>query len=174
MCVRLSKNHDCDLCSDMLVSKCRSKQDLPIFLKFKLYDHCSVNSLATPSHLIFTVLQKCQTVFDDTFEQSKQKQGILGRLFSSSVGEARKISEVADYSDCRADTIQKVIGLFLRVLLYHNIKLLNRSLLQNAGSRKNRKVQKVMHTLHNWHMFPEHYDFDYVLVIRNTTVVVWF
>ena len=36
VCKTVSKNHDCDLCSDMLVSKCRSKQDLPIFFQIQV------------------------------------------------------------------------------------------------------------------------------------------
>ena len=46
-----------------------------------------------------------------------------------------------------ADCANSDITLFLRVLLYHNFKVLSRSLLglNNAVGKKNRKVQEVMH-----------------------------
>ena len=69
-------------------------------------------------------------------------------MFCLSEVEVGKMPEVAEGSlfDCQVETIKKVIGLFLSVLLYHTIKLLNRSPTNKTPGKKNRKAQKVMHT----------------------------
>jgi len=145
-CKTILKEHECQFCTDMLLVQCKDKNELPTFFQFKLYGHCSASSLFTPSQFSVTLLQKCQTVFTDTFEQFRHKPGILARLFAASIAEVPKMPEVAEcrLSDCTVETVEKVIGLFLRILLYHNVKLLNRPLISQTG-KKNRKAQKVMH-----------------------------
>ena len=113
-----------------------------------MYKHCTADSLHSPSKFMVDVVQACQKKFNETFALSRHRKNILGRMFSLSEAEVGKMPEVAEGSlfDCQVETIKKVIGLFLRVLLYHNIKLLNRSLKNKAAGKRNRKAQKVMHT----------------------------
>ena len=148
VCKTVLQNHDCKLCTSMLLFECQNKKDLPVFFQFKLYDNCTASSLFSPSQFILDVVQKCQTVFSDTFEQYKHRRGVLGRLFDFCSAEIRKIKAVTELSECGTETVDKVIALFLRVLLYHNIKLLNRvPLNKTAGTgKKNRKAHRVMHT----------------------------
>lgn len=146
VCKVVTKEHACESCNNMLLSECQAKKDLPVFFQHKVYDHCIASSLCIPSQLTLDVVQKCQTVFHNAFEELKQKQGIFGNLFRMCEAELGKMTQIAELSDCRADSIVKIVALFLRVLLYHNIKVMNGLMSSKAVGKRNKKAQKVLHT----------------------------
>ena len=83
---------------------------LSIFFQFRLYDHCSASSLFTPSQSTLKVIQKCRTVFSDTFEHFRHIQGIMCDLLSVCVDEACKMPEVGErsLSDCWLQSVERV------------------------------------------------------------------
>ena len=124
----------------------RLRQIYQCFFQHKVYDHCTASSQCIPSQLTLDVVQKCRTVFHNVFEELKHKQGIFGNLFHMCEAEIGKMTQIAELPDCRADSIVKVVALFLRVLLYHNIKVMNGLMLSKTVGKRNKKAQKVLHT----------------------------
>ena len=49
VCKIVLKDHDCDCCNDMLLSTYNSKEELRVFFQFKVYKHCTADSLYSPS-----------------------------------------------------------------------------------------------------------------------------
>jgi len=50
---------------------------------------------------------------------------------------------------CAKETVQKSVALFIKILLYHKVKVLNREMTSSGSvdkaGKKNRKAMKVMH-----------------------------
>jgi hypothetical protein len=145
VCKVVLRDHDCDCCRKELL---RGDSDVCVgsmetFLDCKLYKHCKQDSLHRPSERLVQLLSGCRDVFIDNFDKVKHEPKVFRQLLEKccDVYELLKPPE-----DCAARSFLKCSMLFIRVLLYHKVKVINRGMADSSKqSRKNRKAAKVMH-----------------------------
>lgn len=89
-------------------------------------------------------------IFADNFSKLMFGPCVFQMLFQMCLEHATDILSFRDMSStCLKESVEKSVALFLRILLYHKVKVLNRELTSGNSAdkpgKKNRKAMKVMH-----------------------------
>ena len=142
-------SHCCSHCRDILLSADINHSQVCVFFDFKLYDGYSRSSLHTPSDLSVRMLCECRDVFVNKFDEVMCGNTVLYDLYMCSLDAVLPLLCSVSISEiCMNEAIQKAVALFLRILLYHKVKMLNRSISHKpttSSGKRNRKAKKVLH-----------------------------
>ena len=139
-------SHNCSPCRDMFLSDSNNRQAC-LFFDFKLYEGYSSSSLHMPSDFSVRLFCKCRDIFVNKVDEVMCRNTVLYDLYMCSLDAIFPLMSSVSISEiCMNEVIQKGVALFLRILLYHKVKMLNRSISCTTSSgKRNRKAQKVVH-----------------------------
>jgi hypothetical protein len=94
-------------------------------------------------------MSACRNIFSDKFDQLKHEMGVQRRLREECFAKLDEFVAAGildlNFADCYKDTVHKAIALFLRVMIHHKIKVLNRGISKSTSVKRNRKAMKVLH-----------------------------
>lgn len=144
-------SHKCQQCRAILLKVDQvTRESSNMFLDFKLYDGCRKDSLLTPSEFAIRIFCECRLVFTTHFNELMFGSRVICKLCELCTERVRDIPGfLQDKETCVTETINKSVALFIRVLLYHKVKVLNREMsapkTEDKPQKRNRKALRVMH-----------------------------
>jgi len=149
--VILQSHENCVACRELLLSSDGVCTDNPatteVFFKFKLYEGCKKTSLHVPSATAVMLFSECRKMFVENIGKLMSGNGVFQSLFHICIEHVNKI--LVMQCPCATETVQKSVALFIKILLYHKVKVLNREMTSSGSvdkaGKKNRKAMKVMH-----------------------------
>ena len=145
-------SHACEVCRKTLLhTDGTSANPGCVFFGFKLYDGLKSTSLHTPSDFAVRMFTACRQIFVSQFSTVMCGNSVLHTLYQLCMTAVQGLLGSTVVSDtCMHEGISKAVALFLRILLYHKVKVLSRDMSSKsntcAGNKKrNRKAMKVVH-----------------------------
>lgn len=139
--LRKSKIDSCSTCSSQLIYTRPPDKDLYTFLRNKAYSvH---NTLLYPTESFVKFVENIEVLFVKVFDAVKHMTGVLARLY-------RNIIETkTDYLICNSDECHikftAMVKLYIRVRMFHALKMSNRANKNKKGVKRNRKLLKLQH-----------------------------
>jgi len=143
-------SHQCVSCSDLMLCTDTSicNTDLScVFFDFKLYDGYKSNSLHVPSQFAVLLFSQCRDVFVKQFDKVMCGSDVLYNLFERCIDCISEMSKSLT-EPCVQETVKKSVALFLRILVYHKVKVINRDMsckTNKKTGKRNRKALKIVH-----------------------------
>jgi hypothetical protein len=92
-------------------------------------------------------MQTCRDLFVAKFDEVKHTSGVLKQLYDTCLAKLDGLEKnEMKICECSTSTVNRGISLFLRIILYHKLKVTNRNMAKAVNvQRRNRKAIKVLH-----------------------------
>ena len=140
-------SHKCVECSQFLLnSESVPESSADVFFHFKLFEHCNMSSLHVPSDVAVHIFAECRHVFAQNVEKLLCGKHVCHHLCELSRARL-KDENLYTATSFVTNTVDTCVALFIRVLLYHRIKVINSEFVKGKQGEKpkkrNRKAMKI-------------------------------